>query len=370
MKNIQNKIYLIELLLVIILSTCTLFNLTDNKYFTAILLTGIAVGLSLLLKREKIYQSNRNKVFIIATIFGILYVGLFYMLGLYTGFYRSTFFGMKAFLRDVIPIVIILISTEFIRSKLLLDQSLKSKVLVVIITSIIDVSIYKNLYSANILESFLALLGFISFAAIANNMLYTYLSSRYGKKPVIVYKLITVLYVYFFPVIPNVYTYFRAFARMIYPLLIYSYVEKYYNLDKELERPKDIRSQVISLSVCSVIIVTIIALISCKFLFGVLVIGSGSMSGSIEKGDLVLFKNVKDGIQVGDVIVFERDDLRIVHRVKAIKNINDQVRIYTQGDANRFPDDGYVTNDVLKGKVLLRIRYIGRPTLWLRSMFK
>ena len=31
-------------------------------------------------------------------------------------------------------------------------------------------------------------------------------------------------------------------------------------------------------------------LISCKFKFGVLVIGSGSMTGTINKGDIVLYE--------------------------------------------------------------------------------
>ena len=229
----QIKVYLIELLLVILFALCTLFNFTNNKYFTAILLVLISIGLSFLFKKKLVTQTNKKKVLIIMAIFGILYIAFFYMFGLYTGFYRSSMrFGISSLIENIIPISIILIMTEYIRSRLLIDQSMKSKILVIALTSIIDISIYKNLYSSHLLDSFLALVGFISFSAIANNFLYTYLCTKFDKEPIILYKLITVLYVYFVPVIPNVYTYFRAFTRMIYPLFIYFFVEYFYNTDR------------------------------------------------------------------------------------------------------------------------------------------
>ena len=86
------------------------------------------------------------------------------------------------------------------------------------------------------MDSFLGLIGFVVFSSIANNLLFNYMNPKYGKEPIIIYKCITSLYIYFLPIAPDVYIYFRAFVRMIYPLLIYGYVERYMNLDKEIER--------------------------------------------------------------------------------------------------------------------------------------
>ena len=41
----------------------------------------------------------------------------------------------------------------------------------------------------------------------------------------------------------------------------------------------------------------------------------------------------------------------------------------TKGDANAMIDDFYVVKDNLMGKVLFKIKYIGKPTLWLRKVF-
>jgi signal peptidase len=156
---------------------------------------------------------------------------------------------------------------------------------------------------------------------------------------------------------------------MLYPILIYGYLENNMNLEKDREANKSIRKEAFTYTVEIAIILILIALISCKFSYGILVIGSGSMSGSIEKGDVVFFHNKKEPLEVGDVIVFQKDDIRVVHRIVDIKNINDEFRYYTKGDANPTPDEKYVTDDLLAGKVLFRIRYIGKPTLWLRSLF-
>ena len=352
------RTYIIEIILVAILATCTLFSLTINKWFSAGLLVISAITVSLLIKRSKMLKSNKKKIFIIMVVFGIIYVALFYMFGLYTGFYSQTnTFSLKTIFNYIIPITMIIISTEVIRSKLLTIDKTKSIVLVTIFGTLVDITMYLDVYGFNNLDSF------------AGNILYTYISRKYGKEPVIAYKLITILYMYIIPVMPNVYIYFRTFVRLIYPLLIYGYLERYYNDEKLKKRPKEIKQQNISLITGSITTIIIIALVSCKFLYGVLVIGSESMSGSIEKGDVIVFKSKKNNIKEGDVIVFKKEKIKVVHRVIAIKNVNNEFRYYTKGDANIMADEKYVTKSDLMGKVLIRIRYIGKPTLWLRQLF-
>ena len=77
----------------------------------------------------------------------------------------------------------------------------------------------------------------------------------------------------------------------------------------------------------------------------------------------------KEEINTGDVIVFTREEMKVVHRVVAVKNINREFRYYTKGDANQMQDEKYVTKDSLLGKVMFKIKYIGKPTLWLHDVF-
>lgn len=370
MKMTNRKVYITGLLVSISLIICTLFHLLDKPVTMAAFLAVVAVCLTYGLNTSRILKTNYKKVTVIISIFAILYVALFYTMGMYVGFYNSSYpLNSKNIINYVIPLTIIIVSTEIIRSRLLMDQSKKTKILTFFIGTIIDISIYRGIYNLAYLDNFLSFIGLISFASIANNLLYNYISSNYGAKSVIIYKLITTLYVYLFPIIPNVYPYLRTFLRMVYPLMVYTYIERYYYEDAEVVSNLENRKRLFSVVSMSLFALALIALISCKFLYGVLVIGSNSMSKSIEKGDVIFFKKTNT-LQTGDVIAFYSDNMRIVHRIVDIKNINGEIRYYTKGDANPIVDEGYATNKNLIGKVLFKIKYMGIPTLWLNGKFK
>ena len=112
-------------------------------------------------------------------------------------------------------------------------------------------------------------------------------------------------------------------------------------------------------------------LISQQFQYKLLIIVTDSMSGSIDKGDAIIYEDY-DGqtIEVGDVIVFTRDENKIIHRVVDIKKINGVYRYYTKGDANEGMDSGYITDASVIGVINLKIKYIGYPTIWIRSLFE
>jgi signal peptidase len=111
-------------------------------------------------------------------------------------------------------------------------------------------------------------------------------------------------------------------------------------------------------------------LISCQFRYGILVVGSGSMTGSIDMGDAVIYERYDEQIiQEKEVIIFAYNGIQTIHRVTNIKSVNGEVRYYTQGDANPTPDTGYRTDADIFGIVKLRVRYFGYPTLWLRDLF-
>ena len=113
-------------------------------------------------------------------------------------------------------------------------------------------------------------------------------------------------------------------------------------------------------------------LISCQFEYGILVIGSGSMTGTINKGDAIFYESYdkqEDSIEIGQVIVFNQDNRKIVHRVIDIKRVNDEVRYTTKGDANQEEDDGYITDEDVFGVCKSRILYIGYPSIWIRDIF-
>ena len=370
MKKYITEQLLVEIILTLFFLICTLFHLIENKYFTAVIIFIIAAFLSVKYKVKRTIKPNYKNVFYVLLIFAIINVAFFYMFGLYSGFVKSSnFFLLQNFVKYIIPISIIILSLEVVRDRLLLSNSKLSFYFIVFITSLVDFAVYDNIYNLSNINGFLSFIGLIVLTSFANNIFYTYISKNYGMKPVIIYKMISILFIYIIPYSVNIYSFFRIFLNLIYPLFMYLYIDKYYDLDNYRKSNKIENRDAIDLGVFSVLVICFIALISCQFYYGVLVIGSGSMSGTIEKGDVILYKNIKRNIQEGDVIVFKRDNNRIVHRVISIKNVNHQVRIYTKGDNNPLMDEGYVTEDTLVGKVLFKIKYIGLPSLWFRKKF-
>ena len=119
-----------------------------------------------------------------------------------------------------------------------------------------------------------------------------------------------------------------------------------------------------------VIAALLVMLISCQFKYGIIVVGSGSMTGTLNKGDAVIFEKYNgQEIEVGQVIIFDYNNIQTIHRVIDIQKVNGEYRYYTKGDANKQKDTGYVVKEDIVGVVKFKVKYIGYPTLALREMF-
>ena len=190
--------------------------------------------------------------------------------------------------------------------------------------------------------------------------------------PNIVYRIVTTIYAYIIPIIPDVYIYFKSVCRMVYPLLIYLVLRSVYEKDKKIEKSASKGIKFATTSVIVIAMAIISMLISCKFTYGMLVIGSGSMTGTLDKGDAIIFRssnNIKK-VKKGDIILFGSGDKIIVHRVVKIEDINDEIRLYTKGDNNVQQDAGYITDKEYKGYVVFKVKQIGQPTIWVNDLFK
>lgn len=82
-------------------------------------------------------------------------------------------------------------------------------------------------------------------------------------------------------------------------------------------------------------------------------VATGSMSGSIEVGDVVLVK-ITNEVQENDIIVFKKNNSFITHRV--VKKDGDIIT--TKGDANNT-EDSPITIDKVLGKVTGVIENVG-----------
>jgi len=107
--------------------------------------------------------------------------------------------------------------------------------------------------------------------------------------------------------------------------------------------------------------------------YPVLVVVSGSMVPTLERGDLIVVRGVNPGeIAVGTIIVFHspRDyETLIVHRVYGLEQKGDEVYFRTKGDYNPRPDDWIIPANYVVGVFIARIPYVGVIVMRLREPF-
>lgn len=382
MKKDKLKLYILELILIITLFFTLFASNINSRWPLAILMIVFMFIIKYLIKKRGIKSVYDKQVLILMLIFSLIYLGVFYALGLHYGFVRSKYyFNINSIFNIIIPTIIIIVSSEVIRNILISqDGTFKIKgyklnlspILIYLAMVLLDYIIYAGIYDLTKLEDFLTAIGFILFASMSNNLLYNYLSKRFGKKAIILFRLITVLYIYIIPFIPDVYLFLRTFLRMLYPFIIYLVMERTYAKTSFAISHKDKRKSFLWTSVLLVVVTLMIMLISCQFKYGIVVIGSESMTGTINKGDAIIYEQFKNNslIKKGQVIIFDYNNIKTVHRVVEIKNVNGENRYYTQGDANNSLDTDYRTVNDINGLVKIKIKYIGLPTLWLRSLFE
>lgn len=374
MKSEKLRLYTVELTLIIFLLLAMIFNnIFTRQVISVILLVFMIISLKLI-KSDKEKYTNSRQIIILLSAFGVIYIATIYILGIFTGFYNATVkLSLWSVLNYIIPYIVIIISSEIIRKVILLKEDKKSRIIILIAMVLLDVILWTNIYNLTTNKDYFTLMTFIIFSSIANNLLYNYIVIKYRNWVAIIgYRLITTIYMYIIPIVPNIYIFLESIIRLIVPYIIYIVLEQLYSKKNKTVSVKRKRKEIITSIILCIIVALIIMLISCKFRFGALTIGSGSMTGTINKGDMIIYERYEDDekVKTGDIIVFTSGDLRIVHRVIDQRDLGDEIRYYTKGDANLQEDEGYrVRKDVI-GKVKIRIPYIGYLTLWVNDIFE
>ena len=117
--------------------------------------------------------------------------------------------------------------------------------------------------------------------------------------------------------------------------------------------------------------ILITMLLSNQFRYGAIVIATGSMTGAINQGDIIVYEQYdNDVINVGDVILFKNGESLIVHRVIEVVDTDGQIKYVTKGDANNDKDAGYRTAADIVGITNVKVPYFGYFTLWLREIIE
>ena len=349
-----------------------LLPMKESKIWTALMMTAIAVLARLLIRKKSSLSINKREVLLLSLIIAVLYELILQVSGIFFGFYKNPYFvHTSLFLKTIIPVAAIIIASELFRNTMLAQNNTFAAVLAFCSCLIAEVLSFSNVAQITSFNQFMDLMGLHLLPAIGANLYYNYVSRRYGALPNIMFRLITTLYSYFMyksTATPDVIV---AMIKLVIPVVTYALISALYEKKKKPAIQKGRKLTVFSTILTSVIIISIAMLISCQFRFGAVVIATESMTGEINKGDMIIYEQYKkQKIDEGQVIVFLEDGNRIIHRVVKIEIVDNEARYFTKGDANEDLDVGYRTNEDIVGLTDIKISYIGFPTLWLRSLLE
>ena len=348
----------------------------SGRIVAATLLLPTSILAHYFIKKRNMLSINKRHIFFIALAFALVYVMLYYLSGLRFGFY-SNLYGLTAtnFFKFLLPIAVIIFSTELFRFIIYAQPGKAARILCYFSCVFADILIVSTISNVTTFSRFMSVVAGAFFPAILNNLLFNYLSVRYGFYPNLTYRLITVLHSYIFPITSGISASLLNFVRLLAPIIVFLFIDSLYEKKRRYALRGNSRllraASALVTAVALVIMTGTVMLVSNQFRYGSLVIATGSMSGELEVGDVVIFESYDDQpIVKGQVIVFEKDDSTVVHRVVDIKIINGIAQYYTKGDANEHNDSGFITDSDIVGVVNHKLPLFGYPTLWLRSLFK
>ena len=366
----KKVLYIISLIVFAVLLTALFVDIGSSRIVTAIALLPLTFAVCVFIKKRSILSVNKREVLLLSTVIGVLYVVAMQLTGTFFEFYKNPYFGISwTLLKTALPVAVIIISTEIIRYVLLAQKNRFVDILAFLSCVIAEVLAFSNVAGITSFNLFMNMVGMTLFPAISANVLYHYVSKRYGALPNIAFRLITTLYIYFVPADTGMNDALKACIKIFLPLILLMLISAMYEKKKKNAIRRGSKLSAVATILAVVICLSVSMLISCQFRFGALVIATESMTGEINKGDMIVYERY-DGqkIKVGQVIVFEKDRSLIVHRVMEIDNQHGELRYYTKGDANESMDAGFVTADDIVGTTDIKLPFVGYPTLWLREL--
>ena len=372
----RKKLYIISSVTLAVLLLTLFAPMGRGRIIAAILLLPLAIISLINVKKRVALSINEKQVLLLVSFIGFLYFSFYYISAAYFGLVKSGYGIRPVIIFDfILPIAIIIVSVELIRHVLCVQGEKWGKVFAYFISLTSDVLICATIPSMTNMATFMDVIALTFFPGILANILYNYLSVRYGFWPNIIYKAFTVWAFYLIPYASAISDSLLGFVNLLLPIAIFIFIDSLYEKKRKyaLGNASVLRktlSKILTV-VALIIMLGTVMLVSNQFTYGAYVIATPSMTGELNPGDVALYEELDDRPVIeGDVIVFDKDGVVVVHRVEKIETINGITRYYTKGDANEDMDAGYILRSDIIGHVDNKIPYIGFPTRWIRNLFK
>ena len=370
MNSDKKTLYVISALFVCaLLLVCFISNDTASNIAFAVVCSLFAALTFFKVKKRSILAVQKRQVALLMAAIAIIVITAYYLTGLSFGFVKNLIVPLFLW-KYILPFTVIVFSSELIRSVILAQKNKITDIIFYFIFVALDAAVLYKSGTALSFGSFIDLVSMIIIPSFAANILYHHLSSRYGMLPPAIYRGIMLIYPYIIPIKPDMPAAMLSFLRPLVYILVFLLISKLY-----AKRTFTTSRRKTLVSVCSSVLLiamltSFMALLSCKFRFGLMLVGSESMENTICKGDAIIYEQY-DGqiINKDQILVFEKNNTTYIHRVVDIEHVDGVTKYYTKGDANEGVDPGYITADSVIGVTVTNIKYIGYPSIWVRMLF-
>lgn len=375
MKSNIKKVYIVELILLIyaIVFKFFLVDYTWGYLVNLIFLLIFFIGLFFTLgfpKDKHYFKKNTIQMIVIVLL---LYFLISYLFGLFTGF-KTTYYSHQIgdVLKFVVPIGINITLLELIRYIILKKEPNRfQKILLVFLMVSLNTIMSINNFRFDTTERIFLFASTFLMPLIARECLYTYMTANISFVPSLLFHLVTELYIYIVPILPDLGNYLSSVIGIMLPYIVYVQIKREL---KYREKYNSYATKVFSKFALFVLIgflSVIVILVSGLFKYQMIAIASNSMHPVYSRGDAVIIEKIDyKEVEEGNILVFKVNNSIVTHRVIEIKENGNEYIFVTKGDNNTDIDSFPVTKDEVVGVVRNVVKYVGFPTIWLSELNK
>ena len=377
MKSQYLKLLCIELFLLAFSFFHFVFITHFNIHLYIIELFFIFLALKYLFKLDKTKYLHKKEEIMMIFIFCLGYYVITYTLGFFIGFVYTTYSReITGIIENVFYSAVFIVILEHIR-EIVIQKTKYYKSLIIL--SCIVLTILELLFSISLIQFIdrkvtLEIILMFIIPCLFRNIFLTYSTFYFGKEGSIIYHLLMVTTNYFVPVFPAINDYINIILQIIHPLILivvtidFLLIKKY-KKDSFFEQTRRERRNKILFACVVVFLAVMVYLVSNLGRFTVMAVGSGSMTGTVDKGDIVLIDKNDRNFEKGDIIAFNYNGSIIIHRI--VNKVYDRKVYYeTKGDSNNGMDNWQIYDENIMGKCIFTFKYIGIPTVMLSDFLR
>ncbi len=233
---------------------------------------------------------------------------------------------------------------------------------------------YSNLLLVSDMEEMSIFLAKEAGPMLCQNIMLSYLALYGGPIAAILYGGILELFHWISPILSSLNWLAEGAVGILVPVgFILFLIGKYEEQKNRSKTLKERKGGLVGWSATALFSIGLLWFIAGVFPIVPSVVVTGSMEPLIYPGDVILLKQMKTeeqmrSLHAGDVIQFQRDEIRITHRIVEILDDGiGNLTFRTRGDNNSAEDSRLVHPNDIKGELVQVIPKIGYPSLFIKG---